>query len=232
MAKPLQRVRRRCRLFLFLFACICVHAVSSNHYDISTAEEERHRHEQQRRRRVAGTTACPTLAAIPLEFRTALKASQTNVFYPSAYFAGSSVRLLSASGLRSYYHPMLCVDGRTTATTITLRDDGMLGDSLANDGIFTRACVHFCQAAINYTDVYNYAFHQTFSSADLIVVRTTLQGKIPYHVIQSPKYPKATVYATSHAAFFVDAQRYYLPGWPTVVGSVSTVLESNRIAGL
>lgn len=178
------------------------------------SQERRRRRRQRQRRTALRTTTCPALTSIPKNFLSAIKNAQTNLFYPTAYFGGSAVRFISANGLKSFFHPMICVDGQTTATTITLRDDGQQGDDVANDNIYTRACVHFCASAVNYADVFNYAFHQVFASADLIVVRPGLSGKIPYHVIQSPKYPQATVYATSHAAFFVDDQRHYMPGWP------------------
>ena len=163
----------------------------------------------------SAATVCPTdLEPIPANFLEALNTSQTNVFYPSAYFVGSAVRMVSATGLTSFYSPLVCVDGETVASTIYLRDDGKHGDDVAGDGLYTRRCVHFCESSVDFADVWNYAYHQTIQNADLIAVTASLQGEIPYDVIQSPKYPEATVYATSHAAFFVDDQRHYMPGWP------------------
>lgn len=165
---------------------------------------------------VTANTVCPSLQSqvVPTNFLNALKPSQANVFVPSAYFFGSAVKMVSAANLTNFYHSMLCVDGATTPTRIYLRDDGQGGDDVAGDGLYTRACVHFCESVVNYADMWNFAYHQTIQAADLVAVRPNLRGTIPYHVIQSPKYPKATVYATSHAAFFVDDQRYYLPNWP------------------
>jgi hypothetical protein len=162
----------------------------------------------------AANTTCPVVQKIPTNFLLALNATGTNVFVPSGYFFGTAVKMVSASGLRSFTHPFLCVDGATVATTITLRDDGLNGDDVAGDGLYTRACVHFCEPKVDFSDIWHFAYQQSIQSADLIVVDPSLQGQIPYEVIQSPKYPQATIYATSHAAFFVDDKRYYLPTWP------------------
>lgn len=165
-------------------------------------------------RSTSADTTCPAVKKITKRYLRAIKASKTSIFYPSAYFQGSAVKVVSANAFSSMYHPFLCVDGGTRATTFQLYDDGTRGDDVAGDGIYSRACVHFCESVIDYSDFWDYAFHQNFYEADLIVVRSNLQNKIPHRVIQSPKYPKAKIYATSHAAFFVDIQRHYYPNWP------------------
>ena len=163
---------------------------------------------------VSAATRCPTNNGITAKFRQTIKASKANTFVPSIYFGGSAVKLVSASGMRTITHPQLCVNGTTSSTRIDLYDDGTHGDDVAGDGIYTRACVHFCESFINYADIWNFAYQQNFQSADLTVVTPSLKGKIPHQVARSPKYPKAKIYVTSHAAFFVDDQRHYMPNWP------------------
>lgn len=175
---------------------------------------------------IIATTTCPSPPSIAANYLQAIKATQTNVFYPSAYFYGSAVKLVSAAGLTSITNNFLCVDGKTSPGRIDLYDDGTHGDDVAGDGLYSRACVHFCQSRINYADIWNFAYHQTFNSADLIVVKPEFKNQIPYHVIQSPKYPKAKIYATSHAVFFVDDQRHYWPTWPIDFVSLNTVQKA------
>ena len=163
---------------------------------------------------VSAATNCPSKDAITNQFLKTIKASKANTFVPSIYFGGSAVKLVSASGMRDITHEQLCVDGETSSTKIFLYDDGTHGDDVPGDGIYTRACVHFCQSFINYNDIWNFAYQQNFMSADLTVVKPGLKGQIPHHVVRSPKYPKARIFVTSHAAFFVDDLRHYMPTWP------------------
>ncbi|GKY91002.1 hypothetical protein MPSEU_000073000 [Mayamaea pseudoterrestris] len=162
----------------------------------------------------SAATRCPANKDISKKYLKAVKSSKTNVFYPSAYFVGSAAKFVSATGLKELNQPQLCVDGATVSTKIALYDDGTHGDDVANDGIYSRGCVHFCEKIVNLGDIWNFAYQQNFNMADLTVVDASLKGKIPHHVVRSPKYPKARIYVTSHAAFFVDDQRYYMPTWP------------------
>ncbi len=51
-------------------------------------------------------------------------------------------------------------------------------------------------------------------SSRLIVVDESLQGTVPYEVLNTPLTPDATAIASSHAFFFADVNRSYYPNFP------------------
>jgi hypothetical protein len=139
-------------------------------------------------------------------------------FVPSAYFEGGAVKFVTTRNDRQIDHPELCVDGTTTAEAIQLYDDGTNGDDVAGDGVYSRACVHFCASFVNYTDFWGYAFEREINGVKLIAVDPNLEGKIPSVTLPMPLHPGATLLATSHAAFFADVDRTYFPDWPNSRG--------------
>lgn len=148
--------------------------------------------------------------------------TQANNFVPSAYFLGKATKFVTTEdGLTVIDDPQICVDGKTESETIELFDDGTHGDDIAGDGVYSRSCVHFCEATVNFEDVWGFAMEKNDAAgaARLIVVDPSLEGEIPAEILPTPsQYPGATIVATSHAAFYVDTNREYFPGWPNNVG--------------
>ena len=141
-----------------------------------------------------------------------------NNFVPSAYYHGETVKFISTYQTK-IANIQLCVDGSKRAPSrIQLYDDGTHGDDVANDGVYTRDCVHFCDSYVNYDDYYGYALERRIDSARLVVVDPALRGQIPVEILPNPLFPEATLMATSHAAFFVDEKHVYFPDWPKKAG--------------
>jgi len=139
-------------------------------------------------------------------------------YIPSAYYAGGATKFVS-TGEKVIYDDELCVDGRTSPIDIQLYDDGTHGDDFAGDGVFSRACVHYCESAVDMSDYWGFAYERSIAGARLIVVRKDLQGQIPSQRLPNSLYPSAQLWATSHAVFFVDDSRIYMPDWPASRGN-------------
>lgn len=146
---------------------------------------------------------------------------RVNNFAPSAYYEGQSTKLISTRSdfVMSPVHNkgLLCVDGGTEpVSNIELYDDGSHGDDYANDGIFTRDCIHFCVSKIDYSDYFGFAMNFKFTDPDfyLTVMKKELEGSVPYEEVSNDLTPDATVIATSHAFFFADTKGSYYPKFP------------------
>lgn len=156
--------------------------------------------------------ACSPPVALSAAYLSSLRSGPViSSYIPTAYFQGESTKYISTEHTK-VFDENLCVDEQTTATDIQLFDDGTNGDDIANDGIYSRSCIHFCRA--NYDDIWGFAFERDVWDARLTEVQSNLKGTIPSTDITSPLYPDVVVKATSHAAFFVDDQLNHLDGWP------------------
>jgi len=140
--------------------------------------------------------------------------TNVNNFVPSAYFEGSSTKFISTHET-TVDHRLLCVDGGTSYDgEISLYDDGSHGDDFANDGVYSRGCVHYCSENVDLDDIFGYAMEYNVADSRLIVVDASLKGTVPYETLDTPLTPGATAVASSHAFFFADHDRKYYPDIP------------------
>jgi len=152
------------------------------------------------------------LSSIYLE---GIKLTSISNFVPSAYFLGESTKFISTE-IDSLDDENICVDGNSAYSgPITLYDNGMNGDDIAGDGVFSRDCVHFCSSIVDLNDLYGFAMSHNVRSSRLSVVDSALRGKIPYESINTPLLPGLKVIASSHAFFVSDVNKIYYPKFPT-----------------
>jgi len=157
-----------------------------------------------------------------------IRKADINLFTPSAYFRGGATKFISSEGLTEIDRDELCVDGATSYTgPIQLYDDGTHGDDFANDGVYTRDCVHYCEDKVDLSDIFGYAMLRN-SVTRLIVVDESLEGTVPYDVLNIPLTPGAKAIASSHAFFFADINRKYYPNLPKEISPNSVAEPSGR----
>ena len=131
-----------------------------------------------------------------------------SLFAPSVYYSDSKTKFVTAhkqsSKIEVLYEYFLCVDGGTTNSNgIQLYDDGTNGDDVANDGIYSRDCVHFCSSSVDFNDLYGFArMEMGPGGSNIVVLDVAKKGTVPYEEIDTPMLPGAKTYASSHAFFF------------------------------
>jgi len=155
-------------------------------------------------------------------YLSGLLATEVNNFVPMVYYEGSSTKFISTTGQTTIEYRNLCVDGNSYNGEISLYDDGTHGDDFANDGVFTRGCVHLCVEFISFDDFFGYAMEEDMGASRgprtrIVVIKKSLQGTVPYETIETPLTPDVTVIASSHAFFFADVKRKYYPNFPASV---------------
>jgi len=140
--------------------------------------------------------------------------NQVNNFAPSVYYKGKSTKFISTQR-ELLNHPWLCVDGATSYQEIDLYDDGTHGDDFADDGIYTRDCVHYCASRVDLSDYFGFAMVSDVNSdAKLIVMDESKEGTVPYDVVKTDLTPDGKAIASSHAFFFADTNGKYYPNFP------------------
>jgi hypothetical protein len=151
-------------------------------------------------------------------------------FIPSVYYGGTSTKYISTDSSRqTIENPIVCVDGASSNTgKIQLYDDGTHGDDYANDGVYTRGCVHYCANEVDYSDVFGFAMGNRIDDAMLTEMHPSVEGTIPYESITAPLIPGAKLYASSHAFFFADVDRKYYPEFPRPAETNSFCSSSAR----
>jgi len=150
-------------------------------------------------------------APLTSKYLEGIKSSKANNFVPSVYYNGQSTKFITAEeGETTIESPFLCVDYGIDSSQIQLYDDGTHGDDVANDGVFTRDCVHFCTSVVDFSDLYGFAYHQNIYN-NLIVMDPAKKGTVPYQELLTPLIPNAKTYASSHLLFFADVNRLYYP---------------------
>lgn len=174
---------------------------------------------------------CNTPMRLSVDYLNSQKSAPFSNFVPSAYFAGSAVKYISAEH-EEIFDQELCVDGQSTPTSIALFDDGTNGDDIAGDGIFSRSCIHFCESSVDFSDLFDFAFEREIWDGRLVVVRPDLKGQIPSVSLPTPLHPDARMVATSHVSFFVDELRTFFPEWPASLGTtVDAPTGRNAVIG-
>jgi len=169
-----------------------------------------------------------------------IREANINLFAPSSYFRGSATKFISSSGTTRDHlgttqldTEKLCVDNATSYTgPIQLYDDGTHGDDVANDGVYTRDCVHYCEDKVDLSDFFGYAMLLGSVYSRLIVVDESLEGTVPYEVLNTPLTPDATAIASSHAFFFADVDRKYYPNFPTSMSPNASDWPSGKSVGI
>lgn len=158
------------------------------------------------------------------DFLTALKEAgassdeSVNLFAPSVYYSDSKTKYVTASvnQEQTLDNLWMCVDGASASTgPIKLYDDGTHGDDFANDGLYSRDCVHFCSSAVNFSDLYGFAMSDMFDGGShLIVLDKAKRGTVPYDEVETPLITGSKSFASSHAFFFADVEGKYFPNYP------------------
>jgi len=134
-------------------------------------------------------------------------ADAVSLFAPSVYYSDSKTKFVTARNPDydgKVYDDWLCVDGAASNDDgIQLYDDGTNGDDFANDGIYSRDCVHICDSFVDFSDLYGFA--RSFDRKDgshIVALDVTQKGTVPYEAITTPMFPGVKMYASSHAFFF------------------------------
>ena len=158
---------------------------------------------------------CDDTVSLSRKYLNELRAGEIEAFIPTVYFEGSSSKYVSTTDQTEIDHPYLCVDGASSYEgPIELFDNGSKGDDFANDGVYSRGCVHYCTSQIDYSDFFGYVMHFKINGlSGLAVMDPTVKGTIPYKTINIPLTPGATVIASSHAFFFADVNGDYYPNY-------------------
>jgi hypothetical protein len=173
---------------------------------------------------VSSVTTCGVPQSLTPTYLQGLKLGEFSNFIPSVYYLGSATKFVTTNpiyAVETIFSEELCVDGDQQPSEIKLYDDGTNGDDIAGDGVYSRACIHFCESVVDFADYWNFAFerHAAAGEARLVAMDPSLQGQIPSQQLPNTHYPDAQLWATSHALFFVDDSRVYMPEWPVSRGT-------------
>lgn len=171
---------------------------------------------------VSSVTTCGVPESLTPTYLQGLKLGEFSNFLPSAYYLGSTTKFVTTNPIYAtepLFYEELCVDGEEQPRDIQLYDDGTNGDDVAGDGVYSRGCLHFCESVVDFADYWNFAFERDAGEARLIALDPALEGQIPSQQLPNTHYPGAQLWATSHALFFVDDSRVYMPQWPVSRGT-------------
>ena len=169
-------------------------------------------------------------ASLTETYLAGIKNTNVNNFAPSVYYTGGSTKFISTrtdqTELEDEY---LCVDGGTSSPgPIQLYDDGTHGDDFANDGVYTRDCVHFCAPSVDLSDIFGFAMESDINGARLVVMDASIEGTVPYKVVDTPLTPGIRTIASSHAFFFADVNRRYYPDFPNSLSPNGAAAPSGK----
>ena len=141
----------------------------------------------------------------------------------SAVYDDESFAYVQAGDSRLWNHRgLLCVDegnGPTPSNPINLFDDGLGGDDVAGDGMYTRSCITICPNTLSSNNVLEECINCGGDGSRLLgILSASLRGKITSHVAHdhSPhNHPGCdSVTFTSHGIFAVCPQ--LMPTFPQV----------------
>lgn len=113
----------------------------------------------------------PKLSSEELEFMNKNKLSEIVRFFPSKIFDDETTKIVSTGNIETF--------------PVTLYDDGTHGDEMANDGLFSRACVSKTDLNITLTDFDNLAASYRFHDGVLRIVDSSLRGTVPVTTLSS-----------------------------------------------
>ena len=131
----------------------------------------------------------PKLSNEELAFMQKNLLSENTRFFPSKIFDDETTKIVTTGNIETF--------------PVELFDNGTHGDDIANDGLFSRACVSKTDLGITLTDFDNLAASYQFHDGVLRIVNSSLRGTVPVTTL-SPD-----LLATENAMFMTLGTKSY-----------------------